>query len=183
MTYPHRTGGLTTIERPSPPTTKFKNVPVKGSSGTHQPTFTLSPKQTKGASQPVRKASTWTRPSNVASIRDVISPIHIPTFAAPPLDRAHITVNQNYDDDDEFERYSPTPPSTPNDELTAQPSNRIPNSTVVYQRESMARPITYQKSKPHRRRKCICTSTTSSSSRALSFQATFISSQDPQLWH
>ena len=93
---------------------------------------TYSHEQPNSASRPMRKAYTWTRSSKQSTIRDVISPIHIPTFcdssSGPSHDLVPIPFNQNYDND-EFERYSPTPPSTPK-----------------YQ-QTVLRPTTYQKAK------------------------------------
>jgi hypothetical protein len=94
----------------------------------------------------MRKAYTWTRSSKQSSIRDVISPIHIPTFrdssSGPSHDRVPIPLNQNYDDD-EFERYSPTPPSTPK---YKQDKTDIKNN-ILSEQQTILRPATYQKAK------------------------------------
>ena len=78
--------------------------------------------------QEPRQATTWTRPSKTSPVRTAISPIDIPTFAGPQTNRLPATVNQNYVDD-VFERYSPSPPSTPRPQ------------------QCIARPITYQRAK------------------------------------
>ena len=94
---------------------------------------TFSHEQPNSASRPARKANTWTRSSKQSTNRDVISPIRIPTFcessSGPSHDQIIVPSNQNYDDD-EFERYSPTPPPTPK-----------------YNQKIMIRPNTYQKAK------------------------------------
>jgi hypothetical protein len=88
----------------------------------------------------MRKAYTWTRSSKQSTIRDVISPIHIPTFrdssSGPSHDLVPIPFNQNYDND-EFERYSPTPPSTP----------KYQQNFVFNEQQTVLRPTTYQKTK------------------------------------
>lgn len=102
--------------------------------------------QTNSASQSIRKAYTWTRSSKQTTNRDVISPIHIPTFyessSGPFHDRIPIPINQNYDDD-EFERYSPSPISTPK-----YPQNKqfLPN-IILHEQQTFIRPNTYQKPK------------------------------------
>ena len=147
----------------SPPTTKFKNdeIPINNHRRYNQPILTHSPKtrpiqvltksknppnrvdqtfsheQITSPSRPARKAYTWTRSSKQKTNRDIISPIQIPTFcessSSPRNDRITLPFNSNYDDD-EFERYSPTPPSTPKYEI----------KTLF---PPMIRPSTYQKLK------------------------------------
>jgi hypothetical protein len=108
---------------------------------------TYSREQTNSASRPARKANTWTRSSKQSTNRDGISPIQIPTFcdssSGPSHDRIILPSNQNYDDDDEFERYSPTPPSTPKYQLE---KNKLPNF-ILNKQQTIIRPNTYQKSK------------------------------------
>jgi hypothetical protein len=78
---------------------------------------TFAHEQGRSSSATQREAHTWTRLSETPATRTVLSPIHIPTFSrcssGPSQDcDPPISLNSNYDDD-EFERYSPTPPSTP----------------------------------------------------------------------
>ncbi|CAF1031718.1 unnamed protein product [Adineta ricciae] len=101
------------------------SVSVKQPIQTHSPKLPISHtstnymEQTNSACQSTRKVSTWTRPLQSSAVRNVISPIHIPTFQDSSCGASHdhlvVPLNSNYndDDDDEFERYSPTPPSTP----------------------------------------------------------------------
>ena len=107
---------------------------------------TFSNEHNNSPPRAMRKAYTWTRPANQQSNRDIISPIQIPTFSesscGPSYDRVPITHNQNYDDDDEFERYSPTPPSTPKNILP-----NIKQNFILNEQQTMIRPITYQKAK------------------------------------
>jgi hypothetical protein len=115
---------------------------------------TFSHEETNSASRPMRKAYTWTRSSKQPTNRDVISPIQIPTFcessSGPSRDRVPIPFNENYDDD-EFERYSPTPPSTPKyqqDKLEIK--NFLPSikqNFILNEQQTMIRPNTYQKTK------------------------------------
>jgi len=115
---------------------------------------TFSHEQTNSASRTMRKAYTWTRSSKQSINRDVISPIHIPTFcepsAGPSHDRIPIPFNQNYDND-EFERYSPTPPSTPKyQQDKVEIKNRLPNikqNFILHEQQTLIRPNTYQKAK------------------------------------
>jgi hypothetical protein len=111
---------------------------------------TFSHEQTNSASRLMRKAYTWTRSSKQSINRDVISPIHIPTFCEPSSGPSHdqipIPFNQNYDND-EFERYSPTPLSTP-DKIEIK--NRLPNikqNFIHHEQQTLIRPNTYQKAK------------------------------------
>ena len=115
----------------SPKTRVFQNISTSKplQSQMHQVDQTFSREPLNSACRPIRKANTWTRSSKQSGNRDVISPIHIPTFDESSSDRIALPVNQNYDDD-EFERYSPTP--TPR---------------CIEQQTTMKRPATYQKSK------------------------------------
>jgi hypothetical protein len=115
---------------------------------------TFSHEQSSSAFRSMRKANTWTRPSKQSSVRNVISPIQIPTFhessSGPSHDRVSIPCNQNYEDD-EFERYSPTPPSTPKyqrDKIEIK--NTLPSVKqhfILDEQQTVIRPITYQKAK------------------------------------
>ena len=101
------------------------SVSVKQPIQTHSPKLPISHmstnciEQTNSACRSTRKVSTWTRPLQPSAVRNVISPIHIPTFQDSSCGASHdhlvvpLNSNNNDDDDDEFERYSPTPLSTP----------------------------------------------------------------------
>jgi hypothetical protein len=110
----------------------------------YQANRTFSNEQNDSLCRPMRKAYTWTRPSKQSSIRDVISPIQIPTFSESS--RVQITVNQNYDDD-EFERYSPTPPSTPKHREDKTEIKNIKQNFILQEQQTLLRPITYQRAK------------------------------------
>lgn len=105
------------------PTSKPRQPPI------HEVDQTFSHEPVTSASRSVRKANTWTRSSKQSTNRDLISPIQIPTYNEFSTDRMTLPSNQNYDDDDEFERYSPTP--TPR----------------CIEQQALQRPRTYQKSK------------------------------------
>jgi hypothetical protein len=115
---------------------------------------TFSHEPVNSASRLTRKAYTWTRSSKQSTNRDVISPIHIPTFcessAGPSHDQIALPFNQNYDDD-EFERYSPTPPSTPKyQQEKIEMKYVLPNvkqNFIRDEQQTMIRPNTYQKAK------------------------------------
>jgi hypothetical protein len=111
---------------------------------------TFSHEQTSSASRPMRKAYTWTRPSKQSSIRDVISPIQIPTFhessSGPSHGRVSKPFNKNYEDD-EFERYSPTPPSTPKYQQDKTEIKSVKQNFILNEQQTIIRPITYQKAK------------------------------------
>lgn len=86
-----------------------------------------------------RKEKTWTRSTKGSCARTTLSPIQIPTFFDPSVNHAtdHRSMPLNdLDDDDEFERYSPTPPSTPRHQSPPYNDQRF-----------FPRPITYKKSK------------------------------------
>lgn len=84
------------------PTSKLVQSPK------HEVDQTFSREPITSASRSVRKANTWTRSTKQSTNRDLISPIQIPTFNESSADRMALPFNSNYDDD-EFERYSPTP--------------------------------------------------------------------------
>ncbi|CAF4630940.1 unnamed protein product, partial [Rotaria sp. Silwood1] len=115
---------------------------------------TFSHEQINSARQSMRKAYTWTRSSKQLSTRDMISPIQIPTFCESSSGPSHghipILVNQNYDDD-EFERYSPTPPSTPKYQQDKKESKNISphikQNFILHEQQTFIRPATYQKAK------------------------------------
>ncbi|UJR36612.1 hypothetical protein I4U23_029332 [Adineta vaga] len=140
---------------------------VENLSVVKQPILTHSPKipsshtsttqsncidQTDSACRSTRKVSTWTRPLQQTSVRNIISPIHIPTFqdssCGPSHDHILLPFNSNYDDDDdddEFERYSPTPPSTP--KFQSDRTIHIKQNSIIDKQPTIIRPITYQKAK------------------------------------
>ena len=109
--------------------------------------------QTNSAARSMRKTNTWTRSSKHSSSRDIISPIEIPTFResspAPSQDHIPISVHQNYDAD-EFERYSPTPPSTPKYQDQIEIKNLSPSIRQdfnLHEEQKLIRPVTYKKTK------------------------------------
>lgn len=111
----------------------------------HQIDQTYSPEQHNFSSHSTRKAYTWTRSSKQTPNRDIISPIHIPTFYDSSSGQFHDR-NQNYDDD-EFEPYSPSPISTPKySQDKDDTKNLLPNIHLIEQ-QTFIRPNTYQKSK------------------------------------
>ncbi|CAF1321972.1 unnamed protein product [Adineta steineri] len=111
---------------------------------------TFSQEQASSSPRTMRNATTWTRLTKQSSPRNTISPIQIPTFhessSASRYDRISIPLNQNYDDDDEFERYSPTPPSTPKYQHHDKTYIKQ-NLSIDEQVQNMIRPITYQTAK------------------------------------
>ena len=121
----------------------------------HRVDRTFSHDQSTSASRSTRKVSTWTRPLPQSAVRHIISPIQIPTFqnssCGPSHDRILIPFTQNYDDDDEFERYSPTPPSTPRFQREKTEikiySTNVKHISVADQEQAVMRPVTYQKAK------------------------------------
>ncbi|CAF1340922.1 unnamed protein product [Adineta steineri] len=110
---------------------------------------TFSQEQVSSSPRTMRNVTTWTRLTKQSSPRNIISPIQIPTFhessSASRYDRLSIPLNQNYDDDDEFERYSPTPPSTP--KYHHDKTYIKQNFSIDEQLQNMIRPITYQTAK------------------------------------
>lgn len=114
----------------SPKTRAFQTISTSKplQSQMHQVDQTFSREPLNSGCRSIRKANTWTRSSKQSGNRGVISPIHIPTFDESSSDRFALPSNQNYDDD-EFERYSPTP--TPR----------------CIEQQTIKRPNTYQKSK------------------------------------
>lgn len=121
---------------------------------------TFSREPMNSARQSMRKAYTWTRSSKQISTRDVVSPIQIPTYressAGPSHDMLAGPVNQNYDDDDgdEFERYSPTPLSTP--KFSQDKKFILPlmqHNFALQEQQTFIRPATYQKVKRSEKQK------------------------------
>ncbi|CAF0733633.1 unnamed protein product [Adineta steineri] len=111
---------------------------------------TFSQEQASSSPRAMRNTTTWTRLTKQSSPRNIISPIQIPTFhessSASHYDRISIPLNQNCDDDDEFERYSPTPPSTPKYHHHDKTYIKQ-NFSIDEQLQNMIRPITYQTAK------------------------------------
>ncbi|CAF1562278.1 unnamed protein product [Rotaria magnacalcarata] len=115
---------------------------------------TFSHEPINSGHQSMRKANTWTRSSKPSSSHGAISPIRIPTFrdssAGPFHDSVVMPTNQNYEDiDDEFEIYSPTPPSTPKYQYDRKEIKAIPSSVkqnfTLDEQQTFIRPVTYKK--------------------------------------